>query len=148
MNRLTFASKVVVRLTVVVLAWGFFLSTQAEANLTRTERCHVENIYHEARGEGWAGWALVKATVENRVSDSRWPSTVCDVVWQPKQFSWTSDPNEVTDMDSWNRIASFVKEGVHSNFRGATHYHTVSSNPWWAKSYEYLGTTGQHKYYK
>lgn len=148
MSKLTFITKVVTRLTVVAVVWGFFLSTQVEASLTYTERCHVENIYHEARGEGWTGWALVKATVENRVLDSRWPSTVCDVVYQPQQFSWTSNPNEVTDIDSWNRIVSFVKEGVHSNFKGATHYHTVSINPWWAKSYEYLGTVGQHKYYK
>ena len=116
--------------------------------LTYSEKCHVENIYHEARGEGWAGWALVKATVENRVDDPSWPSTVCAVVHQPKQFSWTINPNEITDIEVYTRISKFVKEGSHSNFKGATHYHAVSINPWWAKSYEYLGTTGAHKYYK
>jgi len=141
----------VVRILAAIVAWVFFLTLyQAEAaeSLTESEQCHVENIYHEARGEGWEGWALVKATVENRVDDSRWPSTVCGVVYQPKQFSWTINPNEVTDTDSWNRIVAFVKEGSHSNFRGSTHYHTTSINPWWAKSYEYLGTVGHHKYYR
>ena len=140
-----------VRILAAILAWAFFLTLyQAEAaeSLTESEQCHVENIYHEARGEGWEGWALVKATVENRVDDSRWPSTVCGVVYQPKQFSWTINPNEVTDIDSWNRIVTFVKEGSHSNFKGSTHYHTTSINPWWAKSYEYLGTVGHHKYYR
>jgi len=141
----------VVRILAAIVAWVFFLTLyQAEAaeSLTESEQCHVENIYHEARGEGWEGWALVKATVENRVDDSRWPSTVCGVVHQPKQFSWTINPNEVTDIDSWNRIVTFVKEGSHSNFKGSTHYHTTSINPWWAKSYEYLGTVGHHKYYR
>ena len=141
----------VVRILAAIVAWVFFLTFyQAEAaeSLTESEQCHVENIYHEARGEGWEGWALVKATAENRVDDSRWPSTVCGVVYQPKQFSWTINPNEVTDTDSWNRIVAFVKEGSHSNFRGSTHYHTTSINPWWAKSYEYLGTVGHHKYYR
>jgi spore germination cell wall hydrolase CwlJ-like protein len=135
-------------LILVAIVCGIFFGSTASADLTATEKCHVENIYHEARGESWAGWALVKATVENRVKDSRWPSTVCEVVYQPKQFSWTIDPNEVDDKDSWNRIVTFVKEGTHSNFSGATHYHTTSINPWWASSYEYLGTSGSHKYYK
>ena len=136
---------------IVIAAWAFFLTVyQAEAteSLTESERCHVENIYYEARGEGWAGWALVKATVENRVDHPIWPSTVCEVVYQPKQFSWTLSSKEVPDTYYWNRIARFVKEGSHSNFKGATHYHTTDINPWWAKSYEYLGTVGNHKYYK
>jgi spore germination cell wall hydrolase CwlJ-like protein len=137
-----------VRVLIAVIACVVFMTTRVEAQLTAAEKCHVENIYHEARGESWSGWALVKATVENRVKDSRWPSTVCEVVHQPNQFSWTVNPNEVTDMDSWNRIVIFVKEGSHSDFAGATHYHTTSINPWWASSYEYLGTMGSHKYYK
>jgi N-acetylmuramoyl-L-alanine amidase len=148
MFKLKFTRKFAVHLTIAAVAWGFFLSSYSEASLTKTEKCHVENIYHEARGEGWAGWALVKATVENRVSDSRWPSSVCEVVHQPKQFSWTIDPNEVTDTDSWNLIVNFVKEGSHSNFGGATYYHEKSINPWWAEHYEYLGKVGNHLYYK
>ena len=152
MNKLRFTRTVIVRLVIAVLAWGFFLSTsqkaEAESGLTDSQRCHVENIYHEARGEGWLGWALVKATVENRVNDSRWPSNVCDVVHQHKQFSWTLNPNRITDIDSYNRISKFVTEGSHSNFNGVTHYHTTAVSPWWAKYYEYIGTAGEHKYYK
>jgi spore germination cell wall hydrolase CwlJ-like protein len=149
-SKFNFTRAVKVRLVIAVLAWGFFLSTvqKAEANLTPSQQCHVENIYHESRGEGWLGWALVKATVENRVLDSRWPSTVCEVVYQDSQFSWTLDPQAVTDMPSWNRISKFVTEGSHSNFNGVTHYHTTAINPWWASSYEYIGTAGDHKYYK
>lgn len=116
--------------------------------VTPEQYCHVENIYHEARGEGWAGWALVKATVDNRVESRRWPSTVCGVVHQPYQFSWTLSPTSVTNMEIWNRIVVFVKEGQHSDFGGANHYHHEDINPYWAKSLTYLGQVGQHKYYK
>tara|TARA_B100000780_G_scaffold279019_1_gene254992 strand:+ start:819 stop:1271 length:453 start_codon:yes stop_codon:yes gene_type:complete len=150
MNKIRFTTTVIVRLVVAILAWGFFLSMSpvAEAHLTKSQRCHVENIYHEARGEGWLGWALVKATVENRVRDSRWPSNVCEVVYQHKQFSWTLNPNSITDIGAWNRISKFVMEGSHSDFNNVTHYHTIDINPWWSKSYEYIGTAGNHKYYK
>lgn len=143
MSKLTMA-----RIVVAILAWGIFMSTYVFADLNKSERCHVENIYHEARGEGWKGWALVKATVENRVKDSRWPSTVCGVVHEYKQFSWTLDPNPVTDYYTWYRIAKFVEEGKHSDFKGATFYHSTSINPWWAKHYKKLGTLGNHTYYK
>tara|TARA_B110000902_G_scaffold243097_1_gene295037 strand:+ start:520 stop:948 length:429 start_codon:yes stop_codon:yes gene_type:complete len=141
---------VIFRLSIAVLAWGIFLGTsqKAEANLTPSQYCHVENIYHESRGEGWLGWALVKATVENRVKDSRWPSNVCEVIHEDSQFSWTLDPQEVTDWASWHRISKFVTEGSHSNFNGVTHYHTTAITPWWASSYEYIGTAGDHMYYK
>ncbi len=137
-----------IRILLAAIAWGAFVTLPAKADLTESEECHVENIYHEARGEGWAGWALVKATVENRVADSRWPSTVCGVVYQDSQFSWTLSDVEVVDEEIWNRIATFVTEGTHSDFSGATHYHTVNISPWWARSYQYLGTVGKHKYYK
>ncbi len=44
-------------------------------------------IYHEARGESEAGRAAVGQVVLNRVRDKRFPNSVYEVIWQPKQFS-------------------------------------------------------------
>ena len=55
-------------------------------------KCLTDTAYMEARGQGSRAMALVQDVVLNRVDDSRWPSSVCAVVYQPKQFSWSSKP--------------------------------------------------------
>lgn len=60
---------------------------QIEINPQQVE-CLAEAIYHEARGEPEEGQAAVAAVVLNRVRQSHWPDTVCDVVYEPGQFVW------------------------------------------------------------
>jgi spore germination cell wall hydrolase CwlJ-like protein len=70
------------------------LWTQLETNAVSNSRhnevlCLAENIYFEARAESYSGKAAVGNVTRNRVSDSRWPSTYCEVVQQgPKRESW------------------------------------------------------------
>ena len=52
-------------------------------------KCLTDTAYMEARGEGVRAMALVQDVVLNRVDGSRWPSSVCAVVYQRKQFSWS-----------------------------------------------------------
>ena len=51
--------------------------------------CMADNLFHEAKVDGMRGMEAVAAVVMNRVHDSRWPDSVCGVVYQPSQFSWT-----------------------------------------------------------
>ncbi len=69
--------------------------------------CLATNIYHEARGESYAGKVAVANVTMNRVTSPKFPNTICDVVYQaqtkenwkgntvPKrnkcQFSWYCD---------------------------------------------------------
>ena len=47
------------------------------------------NMYHEARNQGTAGLFAVSAVVLNRVNDSRFPNSVCEVIEQgPIRESW------------------------------------------------------------
>ena len=48
-------------------------------------------IYAEARGEPYAGQVAVGAVVLNRVRDSRFPSTIAGVIYQPGAFSVVYD---------------------------------------------------------
>ena len=51
--------------------------------------CLTENMYHEARSDGYAGMYATTMVVMNRVSDWRYPDTVCDVVKEgPLRESW------------------------------------------------------------
>ena len=43
-------------------------------------KCLALNMYHEARSQGTAGVFAVSAVVLNRVNDSRFPDSVCEVV--------------------------------------------------------------------
>jgi spore germination cell wall hydrolase CwlJ-like protein len=118
--------------------------------------CLALNIYHEARGESLQGQMAVAAVTLNRVGDQRFPNTVCDVVWQPKQFSWTVSPDSYfpTDMVTW-RKAVFVATRVYYS-RGllrpvgnATHYHSVRVQPGWSSSnrMQLVSRIGRHMFY-
>ena len=54
-------------------------------------KCLTDNVYHEARSEPLQGrYAVIFSTLA-RVLDERYPKTICGVVHQPWQFSWTRD---------------------------------------------------------
>ena len=73
------------RLAVALLA---LMTTQSHATENQLE-CMALNIYHEARGEEPLGQVAVAQVVMNRVQHDWFPDTICDVVYQGSQFSWT-----------------------------------------------------------
>jgi N-acetylmuramoyl-L-alanine amidase len=104
-------------------------------------RCLAQNVYHEARGEQEAGQLAVAAVTLNRVRSPSYPNTVCSVVWQPWQFSWTrDDPNFVpAESRAWNkawRVARLALGGRRPLGVGhATHFHAHSVRPEWSEGY-------------
>src|SRR5262245_27411723 len=64
--------------------------------------CMVQNVPHEARGEDALGQAAVAHVTLNRVKSPLYPDSVCGVVWQKGQFSWTEDGklDQMTDLDA------------------------------------------------
>ena len=63
-------------------------------------RCLAENIYHEARDQGTAGWLAVASVTLNRVTDDRFPDTICGVVFQAEtKESWTTKGKDVPDAE-------------------------------------------------
>ena len=63
--------------------------------------CLAENIYFEARAESYSGKAAVGNVTRNRVEDSRWPATYCEVVMQgPVRESWkTKQHKDLADSE-------------------------------------------------
>ena len=105
-----------------------------------TTDCMTANIYHEARGESKKGQYAVAHVTMNRVKHEKFPDTVCEVVFQPKQFSWThtiKDPRP-REYQAWRqaqKIALDVMYGnVPDNTFGAIYYHADYVDPWWGKS--------------
>ena len=53
--------------------------------------CVVQALYHEARGEGKEGVLAVASVIQNRVLSGVYPDEHCQVIHQPKQFSYVHE---------------------------------------------------------
>ena len=112
--------------------------------------CGAQNIYHESRGESSWGQIAVANVVRNRVASEHYPNTICEVVWQSKQFSWTDD--EISDEPKNRKV--FVKavwfnliSGMMDKTKGATHYYAHNKvDPFWAKVMVVTTIIGNHTF--
>lgn len=135
-------------------------------------QCMALNIYYETRSSNLADNYAVADVVLNRVEDTRYPNTICEVVKEGYQhadgrmkrnkcqFSWYCDGKSDVprDRESWKRAQSvawdIVKwETYRGITEGATHYHTTYVNPRWNKSRKgwsitRIGRIGAHIFYR
>jgi len=125
----------------------------------------ARTIYGEARGESVRGKEAIAAVIMNRVNLANrkggywWGRTIEDVCGKPWQFScWNdNDPNrkkiekvgpENRVFRSCIRIARRAAAGtLEDPTRGATHYHTFSSRPPWARGHAPVCVIGRHVFY-
>jgi N-acetylmuramoyl-L-alanine amidase len=141
-----------------------------EVYFTETDEqawCLAQNIYYEARGSNLADQAAVADVVLNRVNDSRYPNTVCEVVQQGRkhvngqmkrnqcQFSWYCDGKSdyPTNKDSWasaqqTAYMMLYLEQFRGLTEGATHYHANYIEPKWIKELHLVGRIGDHIFYR
>ncbi len=119
--------------------------------------CAAQNIYFESRGEPDLGQLGVGQVVLNRVNSHKWPDTICDVVWQEKQFSWTHDGKSdriklstKQDRRVWIKSVFYAVTSMVENdaTNGATHYHNTSVEPYWVASMTQTAHIGNHIFYK
>jgi spore germination cell wall hydrolase CwlJ-like protein len=117
----------------------------------------AQTIYGEARGEPVAGQYAVAHVILNRArKHAQRPKDVC---LQPFQFGcWTpTDPNyeKILDLDLSNQVfvrcvqvALEVLAGLSTDpTHEATHYHTTSILPSWAKGHTPCYRVGHHVFY-
>lgn len=135
-------------------------SNSATHSSEREINCLALNIYHEARGEPHDGQLAVAYVTMNRVASPRYPQTVCEVVWQRRQFSWTHDRRSDAPRDTraWGkamRIASFiynnyfrfqqVTKGATDMTKGALFYFAPRKvSPYWTKNMVATTAIGSH----
>ena len=93
------------------------VSTSAYANQTK---CLAQTIYHEARGEPYQCQQLVADVVLNRMKHPNYPSTACGVVFQRRQFSWTSKPAKITDDESWKKSLKLASYKLSTQKKSTT----------------------------
>jgi len=136
--------------------------------------CLAKNIYWEARNQSYFGqWAVGMVTL-NRVTDARFPNTVCEVVYEgPHRKSW-KDPSILIPLRdqcqfSWycdgksdnfpkhdeeavmvaHEIADAVIQGNYMDYTGgALFYHADYVLPSWAKQKEKTIEIDDHIFYR
>lgn len=118
-------------------------------------QCLALNIYHEARGEPLRGQYAVGMVTLNRVVSRHYPASVCGVVLQYRQFSWThdgrSDQPDV-DSDEWrlsfNLAYRFIEGGFHVPWQASvTHYHRDDVRVYWPRL-RVAFILGRHVFYE
>lgn len=103
-------------------------------------QCLALNIYHEARGEPLMGQYAVAMVTLNRVGSRHYPDSVCGVVLQGYQFSWTHDgkSDQPDDFASWklsyNLAYRFMAGGFWVPWMSSlTHYHNHDVEVYWPR---------------
>lgn len=124
-----------------------------------TVTCMAQNLWFEARGSSRQDQLAVANVVLNRVGDPRYPNDICEVIWQPYQFSWTQDGRSdqvrvrtPDDRQIWERLVKLsvaaVIEKLEDPTLGATHYHATYVSPDWAPQLKRLVQIDDHVYYR
>ena len=80
--------------------------------------CLAKNIYFEARGEPVEGQFAIAYVTLNRVDDERWPDSICDVVYQRSQFSWTRHNQRINEARAWRRARRIAEQAIESHAEG------------------------------
>jgi len=121
--------------------------------------CLATAIYYEAGFEPRAGREAVAQVILNRLTDPRFPKTVCGVVRQGParrgggcQFSFTCDGSErrARDPRAWaeaHEIAAEVLQRGSPTPVAANHYHADYVHPRWAGQMTMLTRIGRHIFY-
>lgn len=125
--------------------------------------CLALNVYHEARGEPMAGQYAVAEVTMNRVASSRYPNTVCEVVYEKKWdpirrrfvagFSWTefdsiANPQTETWRQAWDVAQTVYYKRRVPKLEGVLYYHARRIRPSWARGIKPVARIGRHVFYK
>jgi spore germination cell wall hydrolase CwlJ-like protein len=121
--------------------------------LTEAMLCLALNIFYEAGAEPLEGKIGVANVTMNRVTHEKYPDSICEVVYQPYQFSWTNNPKAKPSGKNWDMSKNIARlyltvGGFPDITNGATHYHNNTVKPKWSYKMKKLTKIGRHTYYK
>ena len=157
------------------IAMGIPISVALSAKSSDDQiECLAKNMYFEARNQGTAGILAVTAVVLNRVNDSRFPDTICEVVKQAQtrvswlnknkrypiknrcQFSWYCDGKSDVpkNKELYNNLEGWATSILSGEIDfiditdGATFYHADYVQPSWARTKTRTVEIEDHIFYR
>lgn len=120
--------------------------------------CLHENIFFEARSQSLEGQAMVGFVTLIRSRMPEFPSTICGVVHEGAQFSWTSHRPKINlrnklEANAWKisgiiaRNILIYSESIDRDYKGLAYYHTTKVSPRWASSLSKAFVIDDHVFY-
>jgi len=104
---------------ILLLPWNQHLKGFQKSNYQQglvgsyeAQTCLEKTLHTEANGEPLEGIIAVLHVIQNRINHKNYPSTLCKVVLQPKQFSWFNKLNTLHN----NQIPL---ESIKTPFKGS-----------------------------
>lgn len=121
--------------------------------------CLAQNIWFESRSSTYEDQMMVGFTTINRTRDRRYPESICEVVWDKEQFSWTHDgQSDSIKLDTPDRVQKWARivelsilimtNNIDDVSNNATHYHAKYVSPGWSRRLVKVATVGGHHYYR
>ena len=112
--------------------------------------CLARAVYFEARGEPLEGQLAVAQVILNRVASGRYAATVCGVINQPGQFSFSRSrvPADGRDWRTAKAIAAIAATAAWDAMAPqATAFHATRVTVGWTAMHR-VGTIGNHVFYR
>ena len=130
-----------------------------EAPLEDAITCLARSIYWEAKGETTASMEAVAMVVMNRLANSEFPKTVCDVVKQGSeqgscQFSWWCDgrSDTVQEEEPYLTAIEVARKALNGQLKdrtdGALFFHDRRVSPGWAGVFTKTAEAGNLLFYR
>ncbi len=129
----------------------------AGAALDEQAQCLAITVYHEARGETLEGQLAVANVVINRAKSGRYPPSWCEVMKQPRQFSFVNPktgriPGIDTASAAWSKaqaIARIAGQNVAAEVdQDVLWYHADYVAPSWGRRLTRVEKIGTHIFYR
>lgn len=118
--------------------------------------CLSRNIYWESLHEPLIGQLAVAQIVHNRVKSKKWGNTFCQVIYQPKQFSWTNfkhirnaKPKNAMQWERAKHSAMLFSRGVRvTNLdKSEFYYADYIKAPIWSENMKKKAKIGKHIFF-
>lgn len=124
------------------------------SELDREAECLAASVYFEAKGEPLEGQLAVAEVVKNRArSGGRFPSSICQVVFQKGQFHFVRGggfPPIAKASRAWREAVAIAQIELNDSWDSraskAMFFHATRVSPGWNKTR--VATLGNHVFYR
>lgn len=125
----------------------------------KEKNCLVSALYHEARGESEEGLRAVLSVIKNRKNAKAFPSTFCEVIYQPRQFSFAGKSQKVAvkpvkalDKEKHRQISYLADEALLGHFKptlgpSVLYYTRIDVKKPWMKKVKLVAVIDNHKFF-